>query len=128
MYGFQGLQRIAQAIARTDNRKAGRLACHALECQHGEVTDLSRTGARLITKRGSKLKVGEKLQLELGAWSGKLSVMAEAVWSKPGRFRLRGGGGGEVGLRFIDVDPAKAQAIGEMARLAMDDRDLSRPR
>ena len=72
----------------------------------GSVIDLSPCGLRVLSPRG----LSGSLDVELVSGQQRIIVRAEVVWQRWRGLRSR-----EVGLRFLSVDPALAQALAQMA-------------
>ncbi len=81
-----------------EGRVCGRLRCEMMECDLGEVADISASGMRVKTKGKPPVKVGDRMKLGIRAAGTQSVVMAEVIWlKKQGWFRH------ELGLRFVDV-------------------------
>lgn len=103
-------------------RRRNRVNVVLLECELGQLLDLSLTGMRLRCKR--KPLLGDKpftIALRVSEHTEVL-LHARAIWA-----RRAGLTSHEVGLEFIDVTPAQMSAISRLAR-DCSDCEVVRPR
>ena len=94
----------------SDQRHAGRLRCESLDCQLGEVIDISASGLKLRSAKRGGLRVGESVVLELTRGQHKIIARAKVVWVK-GRWPARP----TVGLRFTEP----AERLAQVKKLAL---------
>lgn len=111
--GMPRLRHISELLAGKptgeNNRKAGRLKCELIQCELGEVLDLSRSGMRVKSKSRSGVNKGEAYSLTIVGPGSKVTVGGRVVWlKKNGLF------GAELGIEFISIP---AEAAHEFARL-----------
>ncbi len=101
-----GMMPVQARFIRPGNEGAAAEGCRLL------LRDISGGGLGLVADR--PLKVGDQLELELSLnGSGGFPVRVEVVWARP-----RPGGTGrlpkrafEAGAKFIDIEPARREAI-----------------
>ena len=80
-------------------RKAGRLNCELVDCDLGELSDISSTGMRVKVKSGPGLRVGDALNTTISGPGVTLTVGVRVVWMKKiGFFKS------EVGLEFVEMN------------------------
>lgn len=103
----------------SDRRRAGRVRCVATKCQFGPVSDFSRTGIKVVTKRAIKVPEGKTVNLQIEAVGARMIVPGRVVNN-----RRRTDGLFEAGFEFVGVDDRWASALATMARIASADCDV----
>jgi hypothetical protein len=98
-----------------ERRRGGRLQCTLTTCQFGPVVDLSRTGAKVVSRKAVALPEGRTVNLKLEAPGGVMLVP-----SRPVSCRRRPDGRYDVGFEFHFTDDAMTRAIIALARSALD--------
>lgn len=83
----------------------------------GEVLDMSKAGMRLKSGN-SKLSNGDVLGVTIRNHEHKLAITARVAWVKKTGWKSR-----EIGLQFLDVSPAVAIVLGELAKYGFVDPD-----
>lgn len=99
---------------RDDGRRAGRLRCTMMGANlgtvHGELLDLSATGARVLLRRNPDLKAGASFKMEIDPGTGiggSIAVTCQAVW-----VRLNAEKKFELGVEFQDLpEPARKRLL-----------------
>jgi hypothetical protein len=90
-------------------RKSGRMLVEGIKCSRGRLLDLSKTGARILSK--SSWKRGERRQLVLTGSRVQVRVTAECRHcEKLGMFKH------VVGVQFIDCEANLHAAMLELVR------------
>ncbi len=103
-------------------RKKNRVNVVLLECDLGQLLDLSLTGLRLRSKRRPQLG-SEPFSIALSiSGEPELTLTARVVW-----VRRAGLTSHEVGLEFVNVTPAQMVGISRLAR-DCSDCEVIRPR
>lgn len=93
----------------TDRRVTSRLRTESLECDRGVVLDLSKTGARLSTRR--PWKEGKTREISIHGLDKAVTLNAKCVWAvKDGLFKHT------IGLHFVGVTEEQQRQLAEMAR------------
>ena len=103
--------RLGKTDDHDNRRRNGRVVLQEVQCSLGEVLDLSTTGMRVQTKLKHDLKVGQTFGMVLQSLDGPVNVAATVAW-----IRKVGWGKHQLGVRFVDPDPALRKAIGALAR------------
>ena len=91
-----------------DRRTHARLSQEALQCNLGEVIDLSLGGMQVRCARMPKDKV---IEVELIHQTETIKLNAEVMRSTKIGFRKH-----EIGLRFLDVDPDTAKLLSQVSQ------------
>lgn len=93
-----------------DRRSSSRMPTEGLRCDRGRVADLSKTGARILTRW--PWKEGSTRPLTLVGHDATVTVKAKCVWVvKEGFFHYT------VGVHFDAVSPMQTDRLAEMARV-----------
>lgn len=101
--------------ARPNLRRHGRLRCDLLVCTLGTVVDLSASGMRVSRTGKGGHNVGDTIDVRLQTPGLALCVRARVVHlHRSGLLRWN------IGLEFVEVTPAIAKGLMEIARVAMD--------
>lgn len=99
-----------------EGRRAGRVACEALQCDNGKVLDLSRTGARLRIRSWSSPRKGQKRGLVLQTCDGaRVGFPCRVAW-----FRRVVWGVYEVGVEFVGLTPDQQSQLSTIATMHAD--------
>ena len=101
-----------EEIVDANRRRPGRVRCERLRCSHGEVVDLSVTGARLRLKGLFPPHKGYKREVVFETFMGpSLPFSCRVMWVKRvGLMRY------EVGVEFVGLDDARHAQLTEMSR------------
>ncbi|WP_432799969.1 DnaJ domain-containing protein [Poriferisphaera sp. WC338] len=93
-------------------RNAPRHAAAGIQCQLGQILDLSATGMRVECKGAkSPVKPGQTGNIQLEHQNKKIKLNAQARWVKrKGLFKH------EVGLKFIDQSSQSKQILSDIAQ------------
>jgi hypothetical protein len=102
---------VRSAPARTRKRAAERFTSEALTCPYGQIVNLSGTGVRLRSARGTRPRKGQVVEVPIVAPQGRLVLKATVVWCR--RLGLRGF---DAGLAFVDPRPGLETALHSLAR------------
>jgi len=106
-------------------RGAQRHANATLNCELGEVVDVSSSGVRLRCQSKPPFAPGAFTSISFTYSGGKLQIQVQERWRK--RFGLRGGH--EVGLMFVKASPNVIKAIESLVKFgffcpdAIDEND-----
>jgi hypothetical protein len=98
-----------------ERRKAGRMRCALTNCQYGQVTNMSKTGCRIMSKKAIALPPGATVNLEI-----KSACMEVTVTARPVSCRVRPDGKYDVGCQFVNLTEDLARKIIQLARTALD--------
>jgi len=99
-----------------DRRQHQRVRVASLASPFGEVVDLSLGGMKVFHKGGKKLAVGDRVDATLDHAVAQARVAAEVVWVEEVGLRRR-----LIGCRFIDPDPATADALNRLVGIGHDE-------
>mgnify|MGYP000270050056 CR=1 FL=1 len=101
-----------EEIVDANRRRPGRIRCERLSCSHGEVVDLSVTGARLRLKGVFSPRKDRGRKVVFETFMGpSLPFSCRVMWIKRvGLMQY------EVGVEFIDLDDARQAQLTEMSR------------
>jgi hypothetical protein len=129
MFGYGRLNAAIRPVddgsgSNANKRKRNRVNVVLLECDLGELLDLSLTGMRLRCKRRQIVSEGGSpisLMLRVNG-AEDVVVKARAIWSKRCGITSH-----EVGLEFVDLDARQMAAISRLAR-DCSDCEVLRPR
>ncbi len=92
-------------------RRSGRVRVQTIACDLGEIMDLSAGGAKVLCCGRGGPKHGQFLDVRIAGLESEIRVRARVVRSTP-----RGRRASELGLEFLDVDPAVRVALTALAR------------
>lgn len=98
-----------------NRRRAGRLCCSGTTCQFGPIVDLSRTGAKVVSRKAVSLPAGATVNLRVETPAGSMLVPAH-----PAMCRRRPDGRFDVGFEFHFTDDAMVRRLIDLARAAAD--------
>jgi hypothetical protein len=98
---------VATSSAAECARELPRHAAHSVRCRLGEVADLSRGGARIITANVPRSPV----DVEFYAMNKSVTVRARVAWTRPTGSGFRT----EVGLVFIKLSRTQREVIDSLA-------------
>jgi hypothetical protein len=96
-------------VREDDRRVALRQPMDALQCDRGEILDLSKTGARLRTRWA--WREGRTRPLTIIANEFVVNLHARCVWSVKDGFLKH-----TIGLHFEDITPAKQEKLAQIAQ------------
>lgn len=102
----------ASDAERREGRRGGRLRCSMLGSNHGEVMDISATGAKIALRRAPDLKAGDVFKLEVDSGAGlgsSLKLDCCVVW-----LRLNADKKFEMGVEFRDMTPELKKRLLEV--------------
>lgn len=95
----------ASPTDRADGRRAGRLRCSMMSANlgttHGELVDVSATGARVLLRRNPDLKAGDSFMMDIDIATGPgggIGVSCQVVW-----VRLNADKKFEMGIEFENI-------------------------
>lgn len=94
---------------RTEARKAGRLQCMGATCQFGPLVDLSKAGAKVVSRKPLTLPEGASVNLKLQVMDCCMLVPARPMGS-----RKRPDGKYDIGFQFLHVDERMGRALVQM--------------
>lgn len=94
-------------------RRNDRLRCHRLDCELGEVVDMSSSGMRVRMRGRRGLSEEDRFNVRIDASCGQLTVPARVVW-----LRRVGILSFEAGLEFHELSPEMRAAVNSVARSA----------
>lgn len=94
--------------ARNDSRKAGRLRCSMLGSNHGEVLDVSATGARILLRKNPDIQAGDVFEIDLETNGGAIHTRARTVW-----IRLNAEKKFEMGVEFVGLEASDKKRLLE---------------
>lgn len=98
----------------SNKRGGGRVRCEGIKSSWGEVVNASATGCRIITRLD--LHVGVPTMLTIETPDGPVKLAAKVVWA-----RKKNWGKQEVGVQFVEVDPAGRARLARLAEFASRD-------
>ncbi|MEX2218999.1 MAG: PilZ domain-containing protein [Phycisphaerales bacterium] len=106
-------------LNRSEERRGGRLTTRGLRCSLGRVVDLSSSGLRVIHSGFSPRGEGART-ITIYADIGPIRVQARIVRrTRTGLFRQ------ELGLEFVNLDPAMRQQLLAVFRSAMKNTSVA---
>lgn len=112
----------AQQPRTTNRRQLGRVKCASMSCQFGPVSDLSKSGLRVLTKRPMVLPEGAATHLRLTCAGQTMVVAARPTYSRP-----RADGLCDTGFMLIGLSEEGSRALIALARTAaMADERVTR--
>jgi len=97
----------------SDRRRAGRLRCAQAKCQFGQITDMSRTGLRCLTKRPVTLPEGKVTHLRISCADRTMIVPAHPIHSRPGKDGMF-----RTGFLFVGLSERHIDELMSLARAA----------
>lgn len=100
----------------SERRRAGRVLCAQTTCQFGPVSDFSRTGVKVLSKRPLKVPTDKSVNMEIQTAGAKLVIPARVVNNRKRRDGLY-----ETGFAFVGIDERWNEALATMARIASSD-------
>ena len=93
----------------SDRRSERRIPQVELQCDLGQVLDITSTGLRVLCKRVPKDKW---VKFDLNSTVDPIPVQAKIVWTKHVRFRRH-----EIGLRFVEPSSEIDKLVQRCSRL-----------
>ncbi|MHC5003055.1 MAG: DnaJ domain-containing protein [Planctomycetota bacterium] len=99
-------------------RSAERHQTNLINCELGQIADLSRTGMRVKSGSKPKVKVGQLVQLTLQSPGDTIPVIGRIVWVR--RQGLRGSY--QVGVMFVNIRPRLAGDLESLAKFGFVQR------
>ena len=97
----------------SERRRGGRLRCSHTKCQFGQITDMSRTGLRCLTRRPVTLPEGKVTHLKITCADRTIVVPARPVHSRPGKDGMF-----RTGFLFVGLSEQHADQLMALARAA----------
>src|SRR5262252_8082991 len=94
-------------------RRAGRVRTCMVQCNLGQVRDVSQAGARILLRGWRAPGEGREIDLHIRGMAGEVRVRATVVWR-----RRTGLFGHEMGVNFADLSPEARAALATLARTA----------
>jgi len=96
-------------------RKMGRLRCELINCELGEVLDLSKTGMRVRLKSLIAVKKGEQFAVVISGPGARVEIGVRVIWTKKsGLFSA-----GEAGLEFTAISEEAQRGFAALVRSIM---------
>ena len=96
---------------RDERRRTGRIGCGLTMCQFGAVSDMSRTGCRVLSRKKIVVPEGKSVNLRFEA-SGAGMVLA----ARPVSCRVRDDGWHDVGFVYLDQSEETQRQVAAFAR------------
>lgn len=94
-------------------RRSGRVMCDGVRSSWGEITNVSASGARIIARREVTPKQGETAVLIIQGLDGPFELLGKVVW-----ITKRNWGKRELGVQFVDVQPAARHGLNRLGEMA----------
>jgi len=98
-----------------ERRKAGRVRTALCTCQYGQVTNISKTGCRIVSKKPIALPPGTSVNLEIKSVCMEATATARPVSCKP-----RPDGKFDIGFQFMNLTEELQRRLVTLARTAVD--------
>lgn len=105
------LPKISDISVSDDRRDAGRIQCHELRTNVGEIVDASSTGLRIKGKLPAGTKPMSTVLINISSDIETLSLKCEVRWIKKQTFR-----GMSFGVAFIDITEDQRRQLWQMVR------------
>jgi len=100
----------------TENaRKMGRLRCELINCELGEILDLSKTGMRVRLKSLIVVKKGEQFAVVISGPGARVEIGVRVIWTKKSGFFSAG----EAGLEFTAISEEAQRGFSALVRSIM---------
>jgi hypothetical protein len=116
MFPIKDRDQPAAPASPKDRRRAGRVRCSGTKCQFGPVSDFSRTGIKVLTKKPIKVPEGKTVNLTIEVAGAKLVVPGRVINN-----RRRTDGVYETAFEFWGIDERWNAALATMGRIASTD-------
>lgn len=105
------LPKISEISVSDDRRDAGRIQCHELRTNVGEIVDASSTGLRIKGKLPSGTKPHSIVMVNISSDVDTLSLQCEVRWIKKQAFK-----GMSFGVAFQEITEDQRRQLWQMVR------------
>lgn len=110
---------LAMVATMVDRRAAGRVRVKKLRSRHGkvsgDVSDLSRTGARLLFSGGANLKAGDQSSITIAFGESQVTLRAQVMWVRQASRKEH-----LMGVKFEALNESEAAAVAHLARIGRE--------
>lgn len=96
-----------------ERRRKGRIKVELLECDLGDVVDLSASGMRVRRKAKKAPNDDEVMELTLTHLEGELPLKARVVWTKKSGFRKF-----DMGMEFVEMNEQAQSELNQIIRVS----------
>lgn len=105
------LPKLSHVSQHDDRRDAGRIQCHELRTNVGEIVDASSTGLRIKGKLPSGTRPGSTVSVVVAGDEESLQLTCEVRWIKKLAFRST-----TFGVAFMDIAEDQRRLLWQMIR------------